>query len=402
MSGAQGGGAGQGGQENSYGLLWVIFGTLTAGFLIWYFFKLYILIALVWIKYGEILAIQFFADNATTTAWLEWIKAVKIMLNAGDTSALTLYSIGQLCEFTGYYLKFPLCLILALLCFSLYRGHSGVRFNKIYNMNSLADQEKNNWPQISPIVDLDLVEENINEGPWAIAQNPMQFAKQNKLIELEVIPDPKATWRGGGTIMARVIKPKCNRYFAAQLGPLYSGYKNLPPHTKALFGIFCARTLHKADEARAYLKQLSISAAKGDIDYSLTNEFLNKYAKGNKVVQKCEQNHAYVLTIMAEMLELARLDGVFAVADFLWLKPLDRRLWFMLNSVGRQVAVPEVAGPFAHWLAEKEMGKPLNVPMVEEATTGLEKALEAMIYQPDDGEEIQQDAEPAPTPGQGG
>ncbi len=50
-------------------------------------------------------------------------------------------------------------------------------------------------------------------------------------------------------------------------------------------------------------------------------------------------------------------DGVQASADFLWLKPIDRRLWYMLNTVGRQTPFAEVAGPYAHWLAEREMGK---------------------------------------------
>ena len=389
MSGAQGGGGGgQGNEQGHYTLLWAVGGVLTLGFIIWFFFDLYLLIAFTWIKKIEILAIQFFADNALTEQWLAWITQVEVMLSYGDTSALTLYTVGQLCEFTGYYIKMPASLILGLFCFILYRGHSGVRFNKIYNMNSLAAQEKVNWPQIAPVVEEDLVEAKINEGPWAMAKNPMQFAKDNKLIELYKVPDPKAQWRDEGTIMAKVVREKATRVFTAQLGPMFTNVKNLPPHTQALLSIFCARTCHKADEARAYLKLLAESAAKGEMDYSLTKEYLKKYYKGNKAAKRCQERHSYVLTFMAEMLELARLDGVFAVADFLWLKPLDRRLWFMLNSVGRQVAAAEVAGPFAHWKAEKEMGKALNVPMIDEAVNGLERALAQMIYIPDDDEEI--------------
>jgi intracellular multiplication protein IcmP len=386
----QGPGGGQGGDQGNYTLLWLIAGVFITGFMIWYFFKLQILMAFVWIKKIEVIAIQFIADNDTTTAWMHWIDSVHNMLGYGDDSALTLYTIGQLCEFTGYYLKFPFALILGLCCFALYRGHSGVRYNKIYNMNSLADQERHNWPQIAPVVDLDLLEEDINEGPWSIAQNPMQFAKKNKLIELEMTLDAKAAWRGDGTIMAKVIKDKANNCFTSQLGPLFSGVNTLPAHTKAILSILCARATHNADDARRYLQILSISAAKGDIKYPLTDEFLKKYYKGNKAVERCQERHAYVLTFMAEMLELARLDGVFATSDFVWLKPLDRRLWFMLNSVGRQVAVAEVGGPFAHWRAEKEMGRALNVPMVEEATTGLERALASMVYQPEEGEEVPQ------------
>ena len=56
----------------------------------------------------------------------------------------------------------------------------------------------------------------------------------------------------------------------------------------------------------------------------------------------------------------------------------------MLNVVGRQTPFVEVAGPYAHWLAEKEIGKGLLVPMVEEATHALEIGLQEILYQPDE------------------
>jgi intracellular multiplication protein IcmP len=102
------------------------------------------------------------------------------------------------------------------------------------------------------------------------------------------------------------------------------------------------------------------------------------------MVKKITDGHAYILTVMASMLTLARLDGVQASADFLWLKPIDRRLWYILNTVGRQTPFVEVAGIFAHWVAEKELERKLLIPMVEEATNALELALQDIIYKPDE------------------
>lgn len=84
------------------------------------------------------------------------------------------------------------------------------------------------------------------------------------------------------------------------------------------------------------------------------------------------------------MLHGARADGVQASSDFLWLKPIDRRMWYVLNTVGRQTPFVEAAGVFAHWRAEKEMGKRIVVPMVEEATNALELALKEIVYKPDE------------------
>jgi intracellular multiplication protein IcmP len=100
------------------------------------------------------------------------------------------------------------------------------------------------------------------------------------------------------------------------------------------------------------------------------------------------QSHAYVLTVMAAMLVGARDDGVQSSADFLWLKPVDRKLWYMLNTVGRQTPFAEVAGVYAHWLAEKEAGKRMLVPMVEEATKALEIALKEVVYRRDEETEL--------------
>lgn len=266
-----------------------------------------------------------------------------------------------------------------------------MRFNKSYNMDALARQEKGNWAQIAPVVDLDLIKEDIMKGPWSMAMNPMQFCKKYKLLKVEIEADKKAAWKEGGVHKTTVIREKAAQVFASQLGPLWTGEANLPPHTRAIYASFLLRAEHKPDDARALLDSLSLSAGKGAIDYSEVDEIIKKYGN-NKVVKRCLERHAYVMTVMAELIEVARLDGVYATSSFLWLKPVDRRLWYMLNTVGRQVAPSEVGGPFAHWLAEKKMGRALSVPMVDEAVNGLELAISNMIYTPDEEESPQETA----------
>ena len=74
---------------------------------------------------------------------------------------------------------------------------------------------------------------------------------------------------------------------------------------------------------------------------------------------------------------------MLAVAEFIWLKPLDRPLWYMLSSVGRQTVFPEVAGPFCHWLVERRLRRPLVVPMIQCAIDSLNEALAEFIYNPE-------------------
>jgi intracellular multiplication protein IcmP len=131
------------------------------------------------------------------------------------------------------------------------------------------------------------------------------------------------------------------------------------------------------------LNQIAVSSTSDKLDFKGVRELVKKY-KNTKFAKLAEHHHAYLLTVMATLLESARTDGVLATAEFLWLKPLDRPLWYMLNAVGRQTAFPEIGGAFAHWIAEKRMQRPLKVPMIDEAVKALDLAIKEIIYEPDD------------------
>ena len=109
---------------------------------------------------------------------------------------------------------------------------------------------------------------------------------------------------------------------------------------------------------------------------------LRKHVR-SKVVGRACSPHAYQYTLMASLLEAARNDGVFATAEFIWLKPINRPLWYMLNNAGRQTAFPEVSGLYAHWIVEKRLRRPLKVPQVEQAVLGLQAALDDILYKED-------------------
>ncbi len=229
---------------------------------------------------------------------------------------------------------------------------------------------------------LDLVKTDIDIGPWAMALAPMPFCKKNNLLIEHKRPIVEGMARKEwNKIEVTLKRGLANKLFATQLGPLWGGTSRLPPHMKALFAIFAAR-LNGDGKAMDLLKQLNISCTT-KLNFKGIDELCKKH-ESSKLVQQIIKSHAYVLTVMAAMLVGARQDGVQASADFLWLKPVDRRLWYVLNTVGRQTPFCEVAGVFAHWVAEREMGKALIVPMIDEATNALEKALSEIIYKPDE------------------
>jgi intracellular multiplication protein IcmP len=366
--------------ENSLDFLWLVVIILAAIVLTWYFGKAYIAAFIYQVRYFELLAIK-----AVLSVWDD-ISAFIPFLPQADMSKVafwqttlethklgaSLSDIGAISTYVGSFIRYPIILILTFAAAFVYSKNVTMKFKNIFNMKRLKESEANNWPQIAPVAKLNLLKEDIEKGPWAMAMTPMQFCKENHLID-EVIDNDK--------VVAKLRRGEAYNLFVLQLGGLWTRPEKLPIHVKALFAIFCACAHHDRGHATKLLHQISESASvTGKLNFAGAEELFNKYLD-SKLTKKVLKRHAYLLPVMSSMLELARTDGVLASSEFLWLKPLDRKLWYMLNSVGRQTAVPEISGPFAHWLAERKLGRALKVPMVEEAVNGLEAALAEVLYE---------------------
>ncbi|MCD6039404.1 MAG: hypothetical protein K0S27_804 [Gammaproteobacteria bacterium] len=369
-----GGGGQQGQPDNSMGILWIIGAIFIFGAGIWYVFKKNIVSFYFKIKLWEIAAISLFTHG---------LEDVRTTILTTKPEQFSFNEVSLLGQAVGDYLRIPFVLIIVVLAFIIYYSNSTRMFKRAYDMHALANAEKVNWPQITPVLELKLNKENIDKGAWAMAMTPMQFCKHYKLLE-EYRTQPKegASQKERNRIEVTLKRGPSNKVFSIQLGSLWPGLDKLPPHTRALFAVFAARHMGETKAAADLLAQISASSVK-KLDFSGVDALCKKHQNA-KNIQKITQSHGYTLTVMASMLEAAREDGVQASADFLWLKPIDRRLWYMLNTVGRQTPFVEVAGPFAHWIAEKQLGRRLLVPMVEEATNALELVLKEVLYRPDE------------------
>lgn len=378
---AGGGGGAQSGQpDGSSGMLWGLAAIFIFGGAIWYMYKKYIIGAYFKLKLIEINIISFFTNN---------LDDVRTTIVSTDPGKFSLDDVMQVGVAVGAYIRIPFVIILIILAFVVYFGNSTRLFKRTYDMRVLANLEKINWPQITPVLSLDLIGTDIDKGPWAMAMTPIQFCKRFGLIqEQRRQPTEGMTRKERSQIEAVLIRGAANKVFVVQLGPVWQGVERLPPHAKALFAAFAARINNDSKNAAELLSRISASSAT-KLDFTGTDALLKKHLQ-TKGVQEIVQSHGYVLTVMAAMLAGARTDGVQASSDFLWLKPVDRRLWYMLNTVGRQTPFVEVAGPYAHWIAEKEAGRKLLVPFVEEATNALEIALKEIIYKPDEEPSTQQ------------
>jgi intracellular multiplication protein IcmP len=365
-------------EKNSMNLLWIVAGIFIVSLIVWYFLGYWLKLAFIQWRLFQTQLLTFFGAD------LEHLEYILSQISPNDLNAdLALYISDEL----AWWLVVPAFALMAIMSLILWKGHVVMRFRKTYSMTTLAEQEVATWPVIAPVLKLDLIKQDIHKGPWSMAMNPVHFGRRYKLLNIERMPDKSAAWREGTDFLATVKKDMAYRVFCAQMGQLWEGPARLPKYTRALFAIFAARMNHDSKPARDLINQLALTAAKGEIDYTGMTSLLKKHYNA-RAVQKVIKSHAYIYTVMATMILLARTDGVQATSDFIWLKPIDRKLWFMLNCVGRQVVFCEVAGPFAHWIAEKQLGRPLYVPKVEQAIIAYEKSMARTIYVPTE-EELQ-------------
>ena len=370
---------------DNMGLLYVALVLCAAVILLWVFGRQYVVYPVLWLRVQECHFAAFVCSHLdAVTSLFGWhIKHYAVEANqyAATLSEylqkpyinkITIHEFQQANSTVGQYVRYPVMVLLLVLCWLVFSLSKSSRYNQAHTMKSLKQAEVENWPQITPVLGVDLVKADLNKGPWAMAQSPLAFCHSHNLL----FPQEKNGYRVWG-----LHRDPAMRVLALQVGRQLTRIEQLPIHVKGLLVIFIGRATRKRKMADHFIEQFA-SSSKRSSNYKINTEGVEEAfnkLKGERCVQWAFQRHAYEYTFMATLLEIARSDGVLASSEFLWLKPIDRPLWYMLNAVGRQTALVEVAGIFAHWLAEKKLGRRLKTPMVKESVNALENAVEDIL-----------------------
>ena len=358
--------------DNSMAPVWIMAFLILVAVLFWYYGRAHIVSFVFSITLFQAKLVAFFMGSSVLSSEIYMMKTL-------DPATVEWSQLVELTSRVGSYLRYPFCFILACLSVILYKSDVTLKYKRIHNMKTLRAQEQSNWPCIMPVVNQDLAKQDINSGPWAMALSPMEFARKYNLLKKEdVLLEVQAA---GLEMTAGLRRAEAKRYFTLQLGPYWTGFDKCPPQAAALAAIFLARLNRDRKAAAHILRELDKTSLTGKPDYSVAFPTLQKY-QACEQAQELAQKHAYLLTFMASLLKLSRDDGVVPSCEFLWLKPVDRRLWYMLNCVGRQTPFAEVGGPFAHWRAEQVLGRASKVPMIDEAIKSLEIAIKEVKLSP--------------------
>lgn len=322
---------------------------------------------------------------ASRVRWIEmalfaWVTdAAKMLfqmvgLVIESTERMSIDNYKAMMDRTGYYTRWLFIPVMVFMGVYAFLKSPREMYSRVHDMSSLVKQESAVWPEIAPVVgkQITLVEQDPTKGEWASAMTEREFAAKHALITVDAAGKPA------------VKSEEARNVFAGMLGQPWTTPAALPVHTRALFAAIAMRVGGDAAGCTEKLRLMSSTFAAGGIkgmDTSWVDEALAKHLN-NKLVQRCILKHAYVYTVMATMLQIGKTDGVFASPMFIWVKTVDRKLWYTLNNVGRYAFHVECAGIMAHWLFEKTVGVAIPTPMVGKAVEGLDLALKE--YRDDD------------------
>lgn len=199
------------------------------------------------------------------------------------------------------------------------------------------------------------------------AATPMEFLRDNDIVFENGLFDEETR------------DVRLPEVFAAQLGKPWTGLERADLYVQCV-GILCAIHYLRRKTSLMERETLAIAWSKGKDGTEAMKALVAKYIKDKdviKVVDTICNKHAYANTGLYALLDKCRARaGVLASADFGYLKPLDRSLWYSLSNCGRRRFFIESAGVVSHFFAERVTANPLVEPNVENAINGLEDYIE--------------------------
>lgn len=283
--------------------------------------------------------------------------------------------------YTGTWAKYPFMLLLAIM------GVVGIFLNKKsqlmrrFSMESLSEHNAEHFPCIAPVVgrgDYLQALESFDKGRWQIARTPVQFCVEHNLVRYE--NGKGVAWeeafKNGVADMnlpayGKMVldKESFEHVFVKQLGTKTREYKKLPIIRQVMISAFLAYGNDDKQTAINILDTCSLSYIENEkeatckcfADPTFIQYIGKTYEKYHKISSKLlEQHKTHELTWIMALLFFARKKGILASSQFLFLRPLDRGLWYALHQCGGQVAWSEGLSAWLHYHAEEKEEKSLD------------------------------------------
>lgn len=231
---------------------------------------------------------------------------------------------------------------------------------------SFIGYQADHWKVVQPSVDWD---PDAPDAP-AASRNPLDW------MLLHEVPLNKDT---GFDENSRAAAEKA---FAAQCGDNWQGFAKAPLYAQAILTVCIMQAKTSSLDKKVLAMKEALAGAyvaDGFVDGPAVRAVMEPHlADANLAteVDKRSKKNGFVNTVLIANLDRARKKGgIFAPAEILWLRKVDRHAWYAVNSLGRKAHFTESSGVIAHWMAERACKTPITEPYVAPAVDALDKYL---------------------------
>lgn len=323
---------------------------------------------------------------------------------------LTWEEMTAILSYAGSWARWPLLVVLAVLGGSALFMAKTKKLTRSFSMESLLVNNAESFPCLCPVVGKGkylLSKESFDAGPWRIARSPLQFAAEHGLLLKEKgnAFHPNEILRDGlgyadmpAFGKADYYESQAEKIFIEQLGEIFTSVVDLPPLRRALAAAFLAYAAGEKNTAISLLNAMSLAYVENNGIPSCpivsAENFQNRCASVLQNHAKLLEDHLLIihkgfqLPWFMALLTLARRKGVLAASQFLFVRPLDRPLWYALNQCGGRTAWVEAFAAWAHYDAEMHDGDKHTIATVHFAVVSLKSALDAQGWLKDKNESI--------------
>lgn len=273
------------------------------------------------------------------------------------------------------------------------------KYSRSFNMIKLVENNAEYLPFLRPVINRDklIVDEPTDKGAWALPVKPIQWVVKNKLLlnaenkaikkdwvldddgmplfEPELTPLLSQRVKQRKQIGAHLDEEKTKRLIIEQLGGrLETNRAKIADSLKDYeVGILAAALAYGANDKKkgfGYISLMSDTFREGEWDektktmsnYELDIGDAREYVK--KMLSKAKLELELELTfrrhgsyfypwLMAVIENYTLKKGVFNSSLYIFLRPLDNRLFLTLNQTGSQTGWIEAYGIWAHYEMEK-------------------------------------------------
>lgn len=365
--------AGKPGESEQGVTIVLLMGLLAAiGYGVWYFFHAQIIEILRAVRWGELRAVSGFAPtmlmpdgtHIAPAQLADWLGSAQAdHLSWDQMAALSKTIVPQ-------FLRWP-CAVLLLALAGLAHGYAPRRkLRHVFKLEDLIKIQSLAWPVITPITKI-----NPAAGPQRAPGDALP--EKLPLFAESLSPEEFVAFNHIPVVGRMVDREAATRAFTRQLGPRWQGWDKLPTHYRALAAVFAIKGARQREEADKLIGDIARCWSPG-AGLVLTGKVsarvdqILRDPKWGGEAAKIMAGHAFAIPGMFRLLIWAReRGGVLAPATFLWLRGVDRSLWYPLNNAGRRTFHPEAAGAAAHYYAEKFLRRPLSIPKVQGAVDAL-------------------------------